>query len=123
MISRSIKTCFRKFFVFEGRACRAEFWGMAFWMIFLWVSQAIFHVDFNIFHGSISIFFFWLFVLAALVFMIPFITCTCRRLHDVGKPAAYIFIVLIPIVGLILLIIALASKSDEANNYGKPEVW
>lgn len=123
MLSKSIKICFSKFFNIEGRASRSEFWYLAFWMTFLLVSEIIFQADFNIYHASISIFLFWICVLTNIVFLIPFITCACRRLHDTGKSAAGIFLCIIPVVGWIIVLVMLAKESDGPNNYGKAEVF
>lgn len=46
-----------------------------------------------------------------------------RRLHDVGKSGYYIFLPLLPLIGLIWLIILLCSKSDGENEFdSKPSI-
>ena len=50
---------------------------------------------------------------------IPLLGLDVRRLHDVGKNWTYLFMSLIPIVGPIIVIIALCQKGDiNANQYG-----
>ena len=55
-----------------------------------------------------------------IVHLIPFLALTVRRLRDMGKNWTYMFIMLIPIVGAILYIIALCKPSIEDN--GVPTV-
>ena len=54
-----------------------------------------------------------------LAIIIPFLSATARRLHDIGKSGNYIFMVLVPPFGLIALIVLLCLDSDKmANKYG-----
>jgi uncharacterized membrane protein YhaH (DUF805 family) len=58
------------------------------------------------------------FLMAAYLFLLiglPMIII--RRLHDVGKSGYYIFLPLLPLIGLIWLIILLCSKSDGENEF------
>ena len=58
----SIKTCFNKYATFSGRASRSEFW---------WFQLAFFLSFFTIIGG--------------LILLLPNMSVTVRRLHDVGK--------------------------------------
>jgi len=54
-----------------------------------------------------------------LIAIIPFISATVRRLHDIGKSGCYIFIGFIPLFGQIYLLFLLCKDSNEGNNeYG-----
>ena len=54
-----------------------------------------------------------------LIAIIPFISATVRRLHDIGKSGCYIFIGFIPLLGQIYLLFLLCKDSNEGNNeYG-----
>jgi len=54
-----------------------------------------------------------------LIAIIPFISATVRRLHDIGKNGCYIFIGFIPLLGQIYLLFLLCKDSNEGNNeYG-----
>ena len=58
--------------------------------------------------------------LYSLAILIPGISIVVRRLHDVNKSGWYYFIALIPLVGFILLLIALCSPSvNESNKYSE----
>ena len=50
--------------------------------------------------------------------LIPTIAVGVRRMHDVNKSGWYLLMILIPLVGWIILIIALAYERKEPNNYG-----
>ena len=68
---------FRKYFDFGGRATRAEFW---WWMLFLAISYGVLYgIERLVSWGGV---FEALFSLATLL---PTLTVTTRRLHDIGK--------------------------------------
>jgi len=80
----AVKTCFRKYFTFSGRASRSEFW---YWWLFTMIVQFVFDLIGNlsgaspILLGTTSTLV--LGVSAAL--WIPSITVMSRRLHDIGR--------------------------------------
>jgi len=77
----AIKTCFRKYFKFSGRASRSEFW----WFFLL--SSFVFFTLFWLFN-ALAIYepAMWPFLLLmpSLFFIVPFFSCLFRRLHDLG---------------------------------------
>ena len=100
----------QKYFCFEGRAGRKEFW--------MWVLAA-FIVSFvlgvipkvgNILSGLFS-----------LAILLPSLGVTARRLHDLGKSGWMQLLGLIPVVGgLIVLILCIPEGDKESNAYGAP---
>ncbi|WP_252993814.1 DUF805 domain-containing protein [Pseudomonas pergaminensis] len=53
--------------------------------------------------------------------IIPRLSVTFRRLHDVNTTGAYILWYALPFVGLIIVTIRLLRKGDKLeNNYGLP---
>jgi len=59
----------------------------------------------------------------ALLTIVPSIAICARRLHDIGKSGWWQLIAIIPLVGIIVLIVWLASKADaEGNKYGEGTV-
>lgn len=57
--------------------------------------------------------------LYTLVLFIPSLAQLVRRMHDVNKSGWYVLLDLIPIIGWILVLVAMCSPSvDENNNYG-----
>tara|TARA_B100001093_G_scaffold457873_1_gene469901 strand:+ start:2857 stop:3315 length:459 start_codon:yes stop_codon:yes gene_type:complete len=120
--STAVEICFQeKYFDFSGRSSRSEFW---------------FFLMFNILFASIintvvlyvgSLFGYWgelissvLSIIVSLLFFIPLMSVSARRLHDVGKSGWYALIGLIPLVGWYLLIKAYADEGETSiNTYGR----
>ncbi|WP_071058641.1 DUF805 domain-containing protein [Pelistega sp. MC2] len=50
--------------------------------------------------------------------LIPNLTITIRRLHDIGKSAVWLVLLLIPFFGLLLFIYYMCKGSDATNRYG-----
>ena len=100
----------QKYAVFEGRAKRSEYW------LFLLV-----HVIVSIILGLIPLVLDWFVVVEvvyALALLIPSLAVGARRLHDTRRSGWWQLIGLIPIVGWIVLVIFMAGKSDDDNQYG-----
>jgi len=108
---QAIGSGFKNYIVFEGRACRSEYW---FWVLFvLLVSIATAIVDAVLFPGNqVSP----IYTLANLALILPGIAVSVRRLHDIDKSGWWLLIWLIPIVGWIILIVWAIKKGDGASN-------
>lgn len=94
---------------FNGRVGRQEFWMFILFSFLLNVALEIVDVE----------------VLAMVVWLaliVPNIALTSRRLHDTGKSGWWQLLWLIPVVGWIILIVWLATKTDAANMFGNPAV-
>jgi len=79
---QSIKTCFKKYAVFSGRASRSEYW---WWFLFITLGDLFVMIfDNAIFDVSLDDWgpFFNLFTLVTLV---PSIAVAARRLHDLNR--------------------------------------
>ncbi len=82
----------------KGRASRSEYW-----------SFALFHFIVVTVTGGIG----------EIVLLLPAITVTVRRLHDIGKSAWALLWILVPIVGWILLLVyAVRPGEQRMNQYG-----
>lgn len=108
----AIKTCFQKYVDFNGRARRSEYW----WFnLFVGVVSGVLmmlgkHISF---FGILSTVF-------GLATLIPSLSVTVRRFHDIGKRWPWILISLIPVVGLILCIVWTVKDSDPGDNMFGP---
>lgn len=90
-----------------------------YWMAYLFV--VISAIVFSVISIAIgSIVFMILYIIYTLALFIPSLAMSVRRLRDAGKEWTYLFISLIPFVGVILLIIALVQPSVPEN--GVPTV-
>ena len=108
--SESISTCFKKYFVFQGRASRSEYW----WFQLL-VAPAYFIASF-IDEGS-PIFIISLTI--CVVSFIPAVAAGVRRLHDTNKSGFFLLISLIPFIGgLIMLFLLIPEGTKGKNQYG-----
>ncbi len=95
---------------FEGRVGRQEYWMYVLFLCGIQFVLGALHLDF------IS-------MLLSLALLVPNLALASRRLHDIGKSGWWQLLMFIPIVGWIILIVWLATKtSSETNMYGAPAV-
>ncbi|WP_296648589.1 DUF805 domain-containing protein [Rhodoluna sp.] len=117
----AIKSYFKKYATFNGRASRSEFWFVVLFTALVSMAISIIAPGHTQMMGN------WdvqqnspLSSLWSLATFVPSLAITWRRLHDVNKSGAWFFFVLLPIVGWILLLIQLVKDSDAAaNQYGE----
>jgi uncharacterized membrane protein YhaH (DUF805 family) len=94
---QSVKTCFKKFAVFKGRATRSEFWwfqlfGLGCSFIALTLDSALLGYDWSDTFTPLASGF-------EIVMVIPLMSVTARRLHDVGMSGWF----QLPVLGTYLL--------------------
>ena len=111
----SITTCFKKYFIFEGRAGLGEFWYFHLFQLILGVIVSLFLPPLI---ANILLLFFY----------IPMLAVGCRRLHDVNK-SGWLQLLAITVIGIIPLIIWFATdgidketKSNKSLKYKKAQV-
>ena len=108
--TESISTCFKKYFVIQGRASKSEFW----WLQLVWFACFLIPL---IFEGSQPVEYF--FIGIVVIIFIPLFTVGIRRLHDTGKSGFYYFWSLVPFIGsLIVLAFMLGDGTKGRNQYG-----
>lgn len=74
---QAVKTCFKKYFDLKGRASRSEYW---YFVLFIFLGYLA-----GFLLGMVAEVLFWLLGIFILVIIIPAITVTARRLHDINK--------------------------------------
>jgi uncharacterized membrane protein YhaH (DUF805 family) len=105
---------------FSGRTSRKQFW--LFFILLLFVLLTLFFILGMIVNfrekDSVALFWgFWGFLDFAL--SIPITALLVRRLHDIGKSGYWLFFVLFPLIGFIVLFLWLGfGKSSPDNQYG-----
>ncbi len=105
--SKSISTCLSKFFDFNGRASRPEYWW--FYLFTVLISWGSILIDST---QLVSL-------IINLVFLFPVMAAGARRLHDINR-SGWWQLLIITIIGIIPLVIWWASKGEEQENrYGK----
>lgn len=105
----------RETFSFKGRINRRQYW------LFLLVLFLIFFVLawFTQKLGGIP-----LWQIYAVVMILPYISASVKRLHDVNKSGLWIISILVPIFGLIyLFVLTIENGFEGKNGYGVCEDW
>tara|TARA_B100000959_G_scaffold247545_1_gene273905 strand:- start:97 stop:468 length:372 start_codon:yes stop_codon:yes gene_type:complete len=113
----SIKTCFKKYADFSGRASRSEFWWFE---LFLWIAMIVAAIIDTMMFGYSFEDYGPIYIIYCVVTFLPAIAVGARRLHDVGK-SGWWQLIAITIIGIIPLVIWLATEGTKKNNsHGKP---
>ena len=137
----SIKTCFKKYIDFNGRASRSEFWYFTLLLVFgyfglllivnYWNDSNLFYELSESLYNSINYLIYGMFYGLPIICLIPFVSVTIRRIHDIGQSG---FVILIFFVGFfiafilkselivrivfIILGVFLTQKSAGKNQFG-----
>lgn len=104
---------------FSGRANRSEYWYfLLFHLLFLITAVILDNVLGLAFTGTA---YGIIYVVYSLVFIVPGLAVTVRRLHDIGKSGWYVLIGMIPLIGGIWMIVLLAGKGTTGENKYGPD--
>jgi len=110
--------CFKKYAVFEGRARRREYWMFYLFYIIFIIVLGILNSIIGFRTGILGTIAVSSFVLIAII---PSISVSVRRLHDINKSGWMIFISLIPIVGAIWLFVLMVTEGTKGDNQYGPD--
>src|SRR6266496_4200202 len=106
----AIRSVFRQYASFTGRARRSEYWWFTLFAILVYLVAVL--VDLAV---NAPIFL----ILVALALLLPGLAVSVLRLHDSNRPGGWIFISLVPFVGsIILLIFQCQDSTPGPNTYG-----
>jgi uncharacterized membrane protein YhaH (DUF805 family) len=105
--AESISTCMGKYATFKGRATRSEYWW--FYLFTVLVSSGASTVG-TLFLGSEGGSIFSL--VASLIFMLPAMAASCRRMHDIGK-SGWSLLWMVTIIGIPVVIYWLAKDTEH----------
>ena len=100
----------RAYAEFSGRASRAEYWWFTLGTLLLTAAAGVLDAALpgDILGSLLSIFLF-----------VPGLAVAVRRLHDTNRSGKYLFLLLIPIAGWIVLLVFFATRGEaKANSYG-----
>ena len=111
----AVAKCYRKYFVFKGRASRSEYWWcIAAAFLFAW-PLLLAETEEGTWFTILSFIYFML----SLSVVMPLLAVWTRRMHDVGKSGWTWLFIFIPVLGFILLMRWTTKEgSSEANKYG-----
>lgn len=117
----AVSSFWKNYANFKGRARRSEYW---FVFLFLFLTNlAAAAIDLVLMQGDVDRFIanggggivglIW--ILATIV---PALSVTVRRIHDIGKSGWWAVLVLVPAVGFIVVGFALVDSTPGSNAYG-----
>ena len=102
----SIKTCYKKFFDFSGRASKSEYW----WFQLYYTLFAILTSYFQDHSFGQVLIYLWLFN------TLPLLSAGVRRFHDMNASGWTIAAALIPVIGTIWVLVKLAGDGTKGKN-------
>ncbi len=111
-LQEAVQSGFSNYAKFRGRASRSEFW---WWQLFLLAGGIVaalldIFANSNAFSGSPFTTLFWV------VTIIPDLAVTVRRLHDTDSSGWWIFLALIPLIGMLVLIVWWCLEGSKGYN-------
>ena len=113
----SIACCFSNYANFNGRGSRSEYWWFA---LFLFIGGLVTPIVDIMILGYSSESFGPIYIIFSIITFLPALAAGARRLHDINK-SGWWQLISFTIVGLIPLIIWMATEGTKENNsYGKP---
>lgn len=118
----AVKSFIVNSFNFKGRASRSEYWNTVLFILltFIIVDYSDRRFLSETVEGELEQLFL-LPVLWFLILMVPFISLTVRRLHDIGKTGWWGLFLLMPFVGVVVLgVFHLFPSERTPNRFGTP---
>jgi uncharacterized membrane protein YhaH (DUF805 family) len=106
----AVRVCLSKYVTFTGRARRSEYW----WFV-LFASLVTLVASAIDFSANIIVFQ----VIVGLALLLPELAVAVRRLHDTDRSGWWLFIVLVPVIGgIVLLVFFLIDSDPHTNRFG-----
>ena len=116
---QAYKKCLQKYATFSGRSRRTEYWSfklLYYLIIFIIAILMVFFItDENELYNTFNT----VYLIYSLIFLIPNISVTVRRIHDTGRSGYYFFMYFIPIVGpFFILYYCICDSQEQTNEFG-----
>lgn len=110
----AVRTCLTKYVDFSGRGRRSEFWFFVLFNFLVGIITSLVDLvlgtdGFNNGTGLIG-------TVASLALFLPSLAAAARRLHDTGRSAWFLLLILIPILGWIVLLVFYCLESQPGDN-------
>lgn len=115
---QAIKSGFSNYVTFSGRASRSEFWYWTLFVVLVTMAAGILDRGLFDFDGSTTTGVFG--PLVSLIFFLPGLAVSVRRLHDLDRTGWWLLLVL-TMIGVILLIIWDCIKGTAGPNRFGPD--
>jgi len=114
----AVAKCYRKYFVYKGRASRSEYWWLVL-LAFLFAWPLIL-AEFG--NNSWYTFLSFIYFILTMSVIFPLTSVWSRRMHDINRSGWSWLFIFIPVVGF-FLILRWTTKEGNAgeNKYGLPD--
>lgn len=110
----AVSTCLSKYATFSGRAARSEFWWFVLFQFAVQLVAALIDITLWGSAGGEPVQ-----MVASLALFLPTLAVAVRRLHDNGRKGWWIFLGLVPIIGILVLLYWYVQPSQSnANDFG-----
>ena len=113
-----IQTITKRYADFSGRVRRSEYWYFSLFSILFFTVVMI--LTTQLIYAGAAIFANILLLIGVLIFAIPRLAVSVRRLHDIGKSGWFILFGFILLVGFILLLVFYLTDSEPRTNKWGP---
>jgi uncharacterized membrane protein YhaH (DUF805 family) len=111
----AVRTCLGKYADFTGRARRSEYWWFVVFTAVVTTIASVVDAIVGTKFGNFGLFQ----VLATLALLLPELAVGARRLHDVGRSGWMLLLLIIPVIGALILVVAFFIRDSEPDNdYG-----
>jgi len=110
--TQAVKSCFRQYVGFRGRAPRSEYW---FFVLFYFIAVLVMALGDSLLFGSEN-------QMAPLVslltlgLLLPSLAVAIRRLHDIDRTGWWVLLWFVPIVGIIVLLVFFVQRGTTGTN-------
>ena len=114
----ALKRGFKQYVTFSGRTSRSEFWRFMVCREIILDGLTVFGIIVDMVLGNTSAtsdYAMVLLVILQLIYFLPSLAITCRRLHDVGKSGLTFLLIFIPFVGVFVLLSNLVNIQSTSN--------
>ena len=116
--SDAVRQVLNKYATFRGRARRSEYWWFVLFNYLVVFVAILLDRCFGLTFADTS--YGPIYCIAAIVLLLPSLSVTVRRLHDINKSGWNILWGIIPLIGAILLLVWCCQDSKaEVNQYGE----
>ncbi len=114
----AVKSAFARFADFATRSSRSEYWWfmLFYFLVGLVVSIIGFTIESSVFGQGMEMTSGIIDLLVFLVFIVPTISVTARRLHDIGRSGWWQLMALIPLLGALILLFWVVKRGEDGDN-------
>ena len=119
----SVAVCLRNCFCFSGRASRSEFWWFFFFLCLVLAGLVLPLILLGFYYRSLYVLAEAVQWVVALCLLFPYVSVSVRRLHDTGRGAWWLLLLVPPVslVGLFFFLRFVREPGEfGSNRYGYP---